>query len=190
MNCLELLTADHNRVRGLFKRFKDAEEKDDTATMQEVVAKIVEELTIHTTIEEEIFYPAIKSETEEIKDTVDEGLEEHHVAKNLIAELGTVEVGSDEWTAKVKVLIESVEHHADEEEKEMFPPVRSNTANETLESLGERLAARKVELGAPPVEMALDLTKAELESLAKEQEIPGRSKMKKDELALTVDPRG
>ena len=87
MDALELLTADHNRVRGLFKRFKDAEEKDDTATMQEVVAKIVEELTIHTTIEEEIFYPAIKGETEEIKDTVDEGLEEHHVAKTLIEEL-------------------------------------------------------------------------------------------------------
>ena len=190
MNCLELLTADHNRVRGLFKRFKDAEEKDDTSTMQEVVAKIVEELTIHTTVEEEIFYPAIKSETKDIKDTVDEGLEEHHVAKTLIDELPTVEAGSDVWVAKVKVLIESVEHHAEEEEKEMFPPVRSHTAAATLESLGEKLAARKVELGAPPMEMALDLTKAELEELAKKQEIPGRSKMDKEELAATVDPRG
>jgi hemerythrin superfamily protein len=190
MDCLDLLTADHNRVRGLFKRFKDAEEKDDTATMQEVVAKIVEELTIHTTIEEEIFYPAIKSETEDIKDTVDEGLEEHHVAKRLMDELPTVEAGSDEWVAKVKVLIESVEHHAEEEEKEMFPPVRSNTAKDALDALGEQLADRKVEMGAPPMEVALDLTKAELDELAKNQEIPGRSKMDKQELAATVDPRG
>jgi len=190
MDALELLTADHNRVRGLFKRFKDAEEKDDAATMQEIASKIVEELTVHTTIEEEIFYPAIKDASEDIKDTVDEGFEEHHVAKSLIEELGGVEVGSDQWTAKVKVLIESVEHHADEEEKEMFAPVRSRTTSDTREQLGEQLASRKVQLGAPPVEVALDLTKAELDELARNQEIPGRSKMKKEELAATVDPRG
>jgi hemerythrin superfamily protein len=190
MDCLELLTADHNRVRGLFKRFKDAEEKDDAATMQEVAGKIVEELTIHTTIEEEIFYPAIKDASEEIKDVVEEGWQEHLVAKRLIEDLGQCEAGSDSWVAKVKVLIESVEHHAEEEEKEMFPPVRSRTEPETREALGEKMAARKVDLGAPPMEVALDLTKAELEELAKKQEIPGRSKMKKEELAATVDPRG
>jgi hemerythrin superfamily protein len=190
MNCLELLIADHNRVRGLFKRFKDAEETNDKATMEEVVGKIVDELTIHTTIEEEIFYPAIKGETEDIKDVVVEGIEEHHVAKTLIDELPTVEAGSDEWVAKVKVLIESVEHHAEEEEKEMFPPVRSHTAKTMLDDLGEQLAARKVELGAPPMEMALELSTDELKELASKQEIPGRSKMDRDELAATVDPRG
>jgi hemerythrin superfamily protein len=189
MDALELLTADHNRVRGLFKRFKDAEEKDDTATMHEVASKIVEELKIHTTVEEEIFYPAIKDASDEIKDIVDEGLQEHHVAKTLLDELPTVEVGSDEWTAKVKVLIESVEHHAEEEEKEMFPPVRSKTDSATRDSLGEQLAARKVELGAPPMELALDLTLEELKDLASKQEIPGRSKMDRDELLITVDPR-
>jgi len=190
MDALELLTADHNRVRGLFKRFKAAEERDDSTAMQEMAAKIVEELTIHTTIEEEIFYPAIKDASEEIKDVVEEGWQEHLVAKRLIEDLGTCETGSDSWVAKVKVLIESVEHHADEEEKEMFPPVRSRTEPETREALGETMAARKVEMGAPPMEMALDLTKAELEELAKKQEIPGRSKMDKKELAATVDPRG
>ena len=190
MDCLELLTADHNRVRGLFKRFKDAEESDDTATMQLVATKIVEELQIHMTIEEEIFYPAVRGESEEIKDTVYEGVEEHHVAKVLVEELAAMAPESDQWKAKVKVLIESVEHHADEEESDMFPPVRNKTSAEQRERLGARLGRRKVELGAPPVEMALDLTKAELEELAKKQEIPGRSKMKKPELAATVDPRG
>jgi hemerythrin superfamily protein len=190
MDALELLTADHNRVRGLFKRFKAAEEKDDTATMQEIASKIVEELTIHTTIEEEVFYPAIKDTSEEVKDVVEEGWQEHLVAKRIIGELDACETGSDPWIAKVKVLIESVEHHADEEEKEMFPPVRSRTSSERLTQLGQDLASRKVQLGAPPVEVALDLTKAELDELARTQEIPGRSKMKKEELALTVDPRG
>ena len=190
MDCLDLLTADHNRVRGLFKRFKDANEKDDTATMQEVAPKIVEELNIHMTIEEEIFYPAISGKSEDIKDTVYEGVEEHHVAKVLVQELVGMKPSGDEWIAKVKVLIEAVEHHADEEESDMFPPVRSKTSADQREALGTKLANRKVELGAPPVEMALDLTMEELKDLASKQEIPGRSKMDKHELAATVDPRG
>lgn len=190
MDCLELLTADHNRVRGLFKRCKDAEEKDDLETMRMLVTKIVEELQIHMTIEEEIFYPAVRGESEEISETVYEGVEEHHVAKVLVEELAGMEPEGEEWKAKVKVLIESVEHHADEEEKDMFPPVRANTTADQREKLGNRLEVRKVDLGAPPIDIALDLTKAELEELAKKQEIPGRSKMGKEQLAATVDPLG
>jgi hypothetical protein len=190
MDCLDLLTADHNRVRGLFKRFKDAESSDDMETMKLVTTKIVDELLIHMTIEEEIFYPAIKPESEEVKDTVLEGVEEHHVAKDLVDELSRTDPSAEEWPAKVKVLIEAVEHHADEEESEMFKEVRKETSEDERVRLGERLAARKVELGAPPLEEALDLTMEELKSKAKEQEIPGRSKMKKEELAATVDPRG
>jgi len=188
MDCLDLLTADHNRVRGLFKRFKDAESSEDMETMKLVTAKIVEELQIHMAIEEEIFYPAIKPESDEVKDTVLEGVEEHHVAKHIVDELAQMEPNGEEWAAKVKVLIEAVEHHADEEEEEMFKEVRKETSEDQRVALGEQLAARKLELGAPPP--PIDLTKAELEELAKNQEIPGRSKMGKEELALTVDPRG
>jgi hemerythrin superfamily protein len=127
MDALDLLTADHNRVRGLFGRFKDAENEDDTAGQAELAGKIVEELEVHTTIGEEIFYPAVHDLSSPIGDSVDEGLEEHHVAKTLIGELGPLKAGSDQWVAKMKVLIEAVEHHADEEEKEMFPKVRSAT---------------------------------------------------------------
>jgi hemerythrin superfamily protein len=190
MDALELLTADHNRVRGLFARFKKAEESDDTATATEVAAKIVEELTVHTTIEEEIFYPAITGCSEEIKDVVEEGWQEHLVAKKIIDELGQCETASDSWMAKVKVLIESVEHHAEEEEKEMFPKVRSAVTDEGRTDLGMQLTERKKSLGAPTMEEAIDLTKEELLAKAREQEIPGRSKMAKDELAATVDPRG
>lgn len=190
MDALDLLMADHNRVRGLFKRFKDAAEKDDTATMKEVASKIVEELQIHMTIEEEIFYPAIKGKSHEITDTVYEGVEEHHVAKVLVEEISGMKPEGDVWAAKVKVLIEAVEHHADEEESDMFPPVRSKTTADQRERLGTRLGARKVELGAPPLDLALDLSIEELRELAGKQEIPGRSKMDKAELAATVDPRG
>jgi len=188
MDCLDLLTADHNRVRGLFKRFKDAESSDDMETMKLVTTKIVEELLIHMAIEEEIFYPAIKPESEEVKDTVLEGVEEHHVAKDLVEEISQLDPSAEEWPAKVKVLIEAVEHHADEEESEMFKEVRKELSEDERVALGERLSARKLELGAPPP--PVDLTKAELEELARSQEIPGRSKMGKEELALTVDPRG
>jgi len=189
MDAVELLTADHNRVRGLFKRFKDAQGSDDAATMQEVAAKIVEELTVHTTIEEEIFYPAVTGCSEEIKDVVEEGWQEHLVAKRIIEELGQCEMGSDPWIAKVKVLIESVEHHADEEEQEMFPKVRSAVDDAVRTDLGVQLTERKKSLGAPTMEDAVDLTMEDLKAKAREQEIPGRSKMNKDELAATVDPR-
>ena len=188
MDAIELLTADHNRVRGLFSRFKDAAEKDHDAEAAELAGKIVQELEVHTTIEEEIFYPAIHDESDEIGDLVDEGLQEHHVAKTLIEELDSVEAGSDEWTAKVKVLIENVEHHAKEEEEEMFPKVRSASDADSRKALAERLEARKAELGAPTAADKEQLSTDELREKASEQQIPGRSKMDRDELVATVAP--
>ena len=188
MDALSLLTADHNRVRGLFARFQSAEEEKDTALMTELAAKIIVELEVHATIEEEIFYPAIQGADEELKDTVDEGIEEHHVAKVLMEEIKTLTPEDDAWAAKMKVLIESVEHHAGEEEEEMFPEVRKNFDKAALEDLGMRLEARKAELGAPTAADKEHLTTEQLKELAKEQSIPGRSTMIQEELAATVAP--
>jgi hemerythrin superfamily protein len=188
MDALSLLTADHNRVRGLFARFQAAEEEQDTAQMAVLAQKILTELEVHTTIEEEIFYPTIKEASEEIKDIVDEGVEEHHVADTLMGEVKTLTPEDDAWAAKMKVLIESVEHHAEEEEQEMFPPTRKAFDKATLEDLGMRLEARKAELGAPTVADKEHLSTEELKELAKEQEIPGRSSMDREELVATVDP--
>ena len=188
MDALDLLTADHNRVRGLFSQFKAAEEADKTAEQAELAGKIVEELEIHTTIEEEIFYPAVHDLSSEIGDVVDEGLEEHHVAKTVIGELPSVEAGSDQWVAKVKVLIEAVEHHAEEEEDEMFPKVRSATDASKREALGEKLEARKVELGGFAAADNDGSSVSELRAKASDQDIPGRSKMDREELAATVKP--
>jgi hemerythrin superfamily protein len=188
MDALSLLTADHNRVRGLFARFQAAEEEQDTAQMAVLAQKIITELEVHTTIEEEIFYPAIKEASEELKDVVDEGVEEHHVADTLMAEVKGLTAEDDAFAAKMKVLIESVEHHAEEEEQEMFPPTRKAFDKATLEDLGMRLEARKAELGAPTVADKEHLSTEELKELAKEQEIPGRSSMDREELVATVDP--
>jgi hemerythrin superfamily protein len=188
MDAISLLTADHNRVRGLFARFQAAEEADDTAGMTELAAKIIVELEVHTTIEEEIFYPEVKGADEELKDSVDEGIEEHHVAKTLIEEIKLLTAEDDAWVAKVKVLIESVEHHAGEEEEELFPETRKNFDKAALEDLGIRLEARKAELGAPTAADKEHLSTEELKELAREQEIPGRSSMDREELVATVDP--
>jgi hemerythrin superfamily protein len=188
MNAIDLLIADHNRVRGLFSRFRAAKDADAGSDMAQIAAKIFEELEVHTAIEEDIFYPAVHDVTEATGDVVDEGVQEHHVVKLLMAELGQTPVVDDEWTAKLVVLIENVEHHAEEEETELFPTLRSKMEAARLDELAEQLEARKAELGAPVLADKIDLTKDELIELAKAQEIPGRSSMSQEELAATVAP--
>jgi hemerythrin superfamily protein len=188
VDALALLTADHNRVRGLFARFNKAKESDDTALLGELAAEIINELQVHTSIEETQFYPWVKDISDETKDTVTEGVEEHHVVKTLIAEIQALEPGNDQWIAKMTVLIENVDHHAEEEEEELFPKVRSNTSATDREALGERLEQEKQRLGAPVLADKIDLTLTELKDLASTQEIPGRSTMDHEELAATVAP--
>ena len=188
MEALELLTADHNRVRGLFTRFKAAEGEND-AQAAELAAKIFEELEVHTRIEEEIFYPAITKLNDEIHELVTEGVEEHHVVDTLMTEVKMLSPSDEEWAAKVKVLIENVEHHAEEEEQEMFPMVRKAMNDDARTDLGRQLEAKKAALGAPTAADKAHLSTEELNQLAREQEIPGRSSMKRDELVATVAPK-
>jgi hemerythrin superfamily protein len=189
MDALLLLTGDHNRVRGLFKRFKEAHEKKDQQRGQQVAEKIIRELTVHTEIEESVFYPAVKDAGDEkLTELVVEGYEEHAVVKELISEVQSCEPGDERWHAKMTVIIENVEHHAEEEEKEMWTKVRSALDPATLETLAEKLETKKRELGAPTTADTIDLTKTALAEMAKEQEIPGRSKMTQEELAATVSP--
>jgi hemerythrin superfamily protein len=188
MDALALLIADHNRVRGLFARFRSAKDNDDTEPMATLVSAIFTELEVHTTIEEEVFYPHVHDLSDEIGDTVDEGIQEHHVVKVLMGEISALEAGSDDWIAKMTVLIENVDHHAEEEEQELFPKIRSHSSASDREQLGDRLDARKGELGAPVLADKIDLSDDRLHELATAQEIPGRSSMDHDELAATVSP--
>lgn len=188
MDALDLLIADHNRVRGLFAQFSDAKDIGRTDEMGTLATAIVEDLLVHMAIEEEIFYPWCRDRSEEIAEVVDEGTEEHHQVKVLIGELTDLDVADDTWVAKLTVVIEDIEHHADEEESDMFPKVRSHSTADERREIGERLDARKGELGAPTLAETIGLTSEELHRLATEQSIPGRSTMNHDELAATVAP--
>ncbi|HEX2698677.1 MAG TPA: hemerythrin domain-containing protein [Acidimicrobiales bacterium] len=188
MDALALLTADHNRVRGLFARFQEAEKADDTALLAQLGQTIITELEVHATIEEEIFYPEVSAANDEIRETVTEGIEEHGVVKTLAEEIASLQPGDEVWVAKCKVMIENVEHHAEEEESELFPAVRKALSTDALVDLAERMEARKAALGAPTAEDKQHLSSEDLHRLASEQQIPGRSSMNRDELVATVAP--
>jgi len=189
MDGLDLLIADHNRAWGLFARFREAHENDDTPAMGKLADKIFEELEVHTAIEEQIFYPAVHDLSDELAEVVDEGVQEHHVVDVLIAEARTLKPGDAEWVAKVTVLVENVEHHPEEEETELFPQVRSATDAASREDWGKRFEAMKAQRGAPTHAEAAELTTEELRQRASQQQIPGRSTMTREDLVATVDPR-
>src|SRR5690606_19025326 len=130
MDALELLKSDHDKVRGLFNDFRSAAEQDDAARMGELCSEVFNELTVHTSIEEEIFYPAVREAGgEELNEQTDESWEEHHVVDVLMEEIRALDPGDAAFKAKMTVLMENVEHHAQEEEDAMFPQVRELTSN-------------------------------------------------------------
>jgi hemerythrin superfamily protein len=190
MDALDLLTNDHNRVRGLFARFQGAHARGDETTMQEAVASILRELDVHARIEEELFYPDARGRSEEVAEIVAEGIEEHHLAKVRMDELATTTPGTEAWVAKVTVLVEDVEHHCREEEHALFPKARAICEARDREALGARLDQRKQELRATAADAQIDLTTTGLLDLAGDHETPGRAVMSNEDLAGTVTPPG
>lgn len=143
MDAIAVLTSDHDEVRGLFEQFKQAKEADDSARMHELQKQIFSELETHTRIEEDIFYPAVRElDEEELTETVAEGIQEHHVVKILMREIEEV-TGDETFESKMTVLIENVEHHAEEEETDLFPDVREKMGEPRLQELGAQLEAAK-----------------------------------------------
>ena len=141
MNAFELLKTDHEKVAGIFAKLEETTERA-IKTREELFGKLKEELDIHAHIEETILYPVLRREAETREITL-EGLEEHHVLKVLLRELAAMQVGSEQWTAKLKVLKENVEHHVEEEEGEMFVEARKILSRDQLEEIGTQLEAEK-----------------------------------------------
>jgi hemerythrin-like domain-containing protein len=139
-DAIALLKADHAKVEGLFDQFEKARTDDKKRTLAE---QICQELKVHTTIEEEIFYPAARQAIED-DDLLDEAAVEHASAKELIEQIESGSPADDKWCAKVTVLGEYIQHHVKEEHNELFPEVRKTDLD--LKALGEQLAARKKEL--------------------------------------------
>ena len=151
MNAITMLEADHAKVKKLLTELESTTERG-VKTREELFATIKGELTIHEVIEEEIFYPALKSHPK-AKDIVLEGYEEHHVVDLLMGELESLDVSDETWGAKAIVMKENIEHHIEEEEGEMFKQARAVFDRQELEDLGARMADRKTsaqrELGVP-----------------------------------------
>lgn len=143
---IQMLRDDHQKVQHLFEEFDRTE---DMAAKKRLVETALRELTIHATLEEEIFYPTIRKEMDdEDMDILDEALEEHHVAKMLIGELEGMRHTEKRWEAKFSVLAEMVRHHIREEESEMLPKVEDLDLN--MERLAQRMMERKAELQDNP----------------------------------------
>lgn len=146
IDAIELLTQDHKTVKELFEKYENLSDRS-TASKKKLATQICLELTKHATAEEEIFYPAVREASGDTEDLVDEATVEHASAKDLIAQILEMNPGDDLYDAKVKVLSEQIEHHVEEEEKEMFPKARK--AKLDLAALGEAIAARKEEVELP-----------------------------------------
>lgn len=145
IDAIQLLTQQHREVKEMFDRFENMTDRAKVSK-KKLADEICNALIMHTTIEEEIYYPATRAASEETEDMVDEAVVEHGSAKDLIAQIMEMDPGDDLYDAKVKVLGELVEHHVQEEEEEMFPKTRELKLD--LKALGQEMKARQMEIEA------------------------------------------
>jgi iron-sulfur cluster repair protein YtfE (RIC family) len=142
-DAISLLMADHERVKSLFEQYEQLSD-GAVATKRKLAAEIGMEIDQHSTIEEEIFYPAVRAANKKNGDMVDEALVEHAAAKDLVAQIQVMDVKEDLFDAKVKVLYEQILHHIEEEERDIFPAAQSGAID--LDDIGERIRMRKEDL--------------------------------------------
>lgn len=141
-DAISLLTEDHQQVKKMFQQF-DKLREDEEDEKEALARKICAALTAHATVEEEIFYPAVREAIDD-DDLMDEADVEHASAKELIAQIEAASADDDHYDAKVKVLSEHIDHHVKEEQNEMFP--KAKKAKIDLQALGEQIEKRKQEL--------------------------------------------
>lgn len=142
MDAITLLENDHRTVEKLFAQY---EKLGDGQTTQKkaIVHKLIHELSIHASIEEELLYPTARKAVKQKEDLVLESLEEHHLVKVTLSELQSMSPSNERYDAKVTVLKEAIEHHVEEEESDLFPALRKKLDKKTLENLGAALASAK-----------------------------------------------
>ena len=152
-DAIVLLKNDHKAVKKLFRQFEKAGE-NATVAKGETVRAIIEMLTVHTYLENEIMYPQVRKLLPEVEDDVLESYEEHHVADVLCMELWGMDPSDEHFDAKTTVLIENVEHHIQEEEDEWFPKVRDGLGRKKLQEIGQQLADKRPSAPRKPTQPA------------------------------------
>ncbi|WP_030840289.1 hemerythrin domain-containing protein [Streptomyces sp. NRRL F-4474] len=150
MDAIVLLRDDHKTVEKLFKQFERTGD-EDTDERRRIADQVVEELTVHAWIEEQIFYPAAREAAPDTTDHILESIEEHHAVVWMLSELKGMDAADERFKAKMSVLMENVRHHVEEEEKEWFPDVRKAMGRNRLTELGERLEAEKQQAPRDPL---------------------------------------
>jgi hemerythrin superfamily protein len=147
MNAIDMLKADHQKVKKLFRKYEAA---GDRAYQKKkgIAEEVFTEISVHSMLEEELFYPAVKEQTDKDgKDLVAESIEEHHVVATLIEELKALDPKEERFDAKFTVLMENVEHHIEEEEGELFPEAEE-VLGDAIDDLGTQMKERKEQLMA------------------------------------------
>jgi len=137
-DAIVLLKNDHKELRRVFRDFEGAGE-NATKRKGQLVDKMIELLTVHTYLENEIMYPRVRALLPELEDDVLESYEEHHVADVLVTELAGMKPDHERFDAKTTVLIENVTHHIDEEEQDWFPKVRDGLSRKVLQEIGAEM---------------------------------------------------
>jgi hypothetical protein len=138
-NAVQMLKQDHKKVAGLFEKYGKTKSQENK---RRIADQAMQQLEIHSKIEEEIFYPAAKEAMDDA--LVSEALKEHAAVKDLIEELKSMETEDDEFDEKFNELIADVKHHVNEEESDMLPQAEESAMD--LAALGEQMAERKQEL--------------------------------------------
>ena len=141
-DAIVLLKDEHKQIKKAFRDFEKAGEKA-YAAKGKVVDRIIELLTVHTYIENEVMYPRVRALLPDLEDDVLESYEEHHVADVLVLELSAMKPSDERFDAKTTVLIENVEHHMEEEEQEWFPQVRKGLGRKTLQEIGAEMVEKR-----------------------------------------------
>ncbi len=156
MDAITLLRNDHKTVEQLFKRFEKAGDRA-YVEKREIVDRIIEELSVHAAIEEQVFYPVARATVSDTEDIALESLEEHHIVKWLLSELDGMDPKHERFDAKVTVLMENVRHHVEEEQDEFFPKVRNELGRTALADLGQAMADAKKSAPTHPHPRASDV---------------------------------
>ena len=141
-DAIVLLKADHKEVTRLFREYERAG-KGATKLKGDLVSKMIELLTVHTYIENEVMYPEVRRLLPDLEDEILESYEEHHVADVLVSELYAMNPDAERFDAKTTVLIEVIRHHVGEEEQDWFPKVRAGLGRKQLTEIGDRMAQMK-----------------------------------------------
>ncbi|MER7006549.1 hemerythrin domain-containing protein [Dactylosporangium sp. NPDC000555] len=152
-DAIVLLKDDHKTIKRLFKEFQAAQD-GPPARKAQCVEQILQALTLHTYLENEVMYPEVRRLLPALEEDILESYEEHHIADVLCLELFTMDPGDDHFDAKVTVLIETITRHIQEEENGWFPKVRAGLGRNQLRDLGAKMLELRPKAPTKPIEPA------------------------------------